>query len=706
MKFGEHLRKQRLPQWRFFYLDYDGLKSTLKKTTEKCEWADKDDELFIDRLVTELDKVHSFYALKLGETQRRIRSCQRRIQTLSMSQHPALSEYLSIQNEITDITCEVQELFWYTRLNYTGFIKIVKKHDRYAEQVPKLRGHFLTLLHHRSFYKAEAFSQLTTELAKLYDSARVSGHQPFNDFSTITPPNVITPIVRQHQPLVYKNTKYWVHPDNIMDVKTHILKYMPLISQNASSSPLTTGPPSTPPSHATDPAITHAMEERCSDELISSVYLDDPSFSSYMSRVQFLADQRTIRLRWYGNDTRNVHVERKSYNYINQEPVEGLPATQEQPDESSSKDRHTLKAKAVTEWLRGDWSVSEKLQKAQLKKQSSGLDWVMEDDDDLEIERLRSVAQEIQDIVVEDQLRPVVRTVFRRTVFQSPDENVRISMDTDFVMAQEFGWNDPEAPMTDPWRRDDLTAQTADEDQYLDIPNEPAHPDDYHRFRYAIVEVKLRTPQHPTTMCIGDNDEPDCIKTLVRARMMEPIPHFSKYVHAVSVLWDSKVPLLPFWLPQLQEGVYCPTGIRLHRAYHSTAESCDTGIDSQDRTPPLENSFQLQAPPSRPTNEALHIASPVLSISNETTPLLTPAENEAQAASRPTIAHSVRRLVQAVYPVILLILITAIALTIAEIEDRMLANVLGVLVAAMALAGFCLWMFVFKTSLTQTTRAI
>jgi hypothetical protein len=59
-----------------------------------------------------------------------------------------------------------------------------------------------------------------------------------------------------------------------------------------------------------------------------------------------------------------------------------------------------------------------------------------------------------------------------------------------------------------------------------------------------------------------------------------------------------------------------------------------------------------------------------------------------------------------VYPVVLVILVTAIALTIAEIEDKMLANVLGVLVAAMALAGFCLWMFVFKTSLTQSTTDI
>lgn len=101
---------------------------------------------------------------------------------------------------------------------------------------------------------------------------------------------------------------------------------------------------------------------------------------------------------------------------------------------------------------------------------------------------------------------------------------------------------------------------------------------------------------------------------------------------------------------------------------------------------------------------------------NENTPLLGTPTSEVvggillshPVALRPrrSIAHSIRRLVQAVYPVVLVVLVTAIALTIAEIEDKMLANVLGVLVAAMALAGFCLWMFVFKTSLTQSTTDI
>jgi hypothetical protein len=152
--------------------------------------------------------------------------------------------------------------------------------------------------------------------------------------------------------------------------------------------------------------------------------------------------------------------------------------------------------------------------------------------------------------------------------------------------------------------------------------------------------------------------------------------------------------------------VCCPTGVRLPRAYHSTVESCESSNDGHDRIPLAQNDlkFQLQQPPP-PVKQPSHIPFNVPLENNETTPLIQHQVHEEQYP-RPTIAHSIRRLVQAVYPVVLLVLIVAIALTIAEIEDQMLANVLGVLVAAMALAGFCLWMFVFKTSLTQTTSAI
>ncbi|KAG2181398.1 hypothetical protein INT43_008981 [Umbelopsis isabellina] len=711
MKFGEHLRKQRLPQWRFFYLDYDGLKAVLKDgSSQEAEWTSKDDQQFVDRLITELDKVHSFHALKHGEIQRRIRSCQRRIQTLSNSPHPALSEYLSIQNEITDITCEVQELFWYTRLNYTGFLKIVKKHDRYASHAPRLREQFLMALHNRPFYRSEVFSQLTAELASLYDHARINSASSFNSFASMTPPSIITPIARQHQPLVYKTTKYLVHLDNVMDVKTHLLKYMPLISQNSSPTPQSVLNDSIPSSQEYKPSLAQAIGECHSDETISSIYLDDQHFSSYMARIQFLAEPQTIRLRWYGSDTTDLHVERKAYGYGKHETVEGLPNSQDELNESSSKDRHPIKAKWVPEWLNGQWDARERLSKAYQKQRFNTFDWVGEEQDD-EAHRIQNVAKDIQDTVQSDQLRPVIRTVFRRTVFQSQDESVRVSLDTDVVMAQEFGWNDPDSPIGDHWRRNDVTEITANEDYFLDIPPDHQNANDIYKFPYAIVEVKLRASQD---VSLTDTDEPDCVKNLIRARLMEPVAQFSKYVHAVSILWEANVPLLPFWLPQLHAGVYCPTGIRLTRPYHSTAESADTSNATNDSTAHRSDDRGIlnlsPAPPLLPRKINHHLSLPMSSnvpSLTETTPLLGSPTGEQVLLMTPlprrTIAHSIRRLVQAVYPVVLVILIVAIALVIAEIEDRMLANVLGVLVAAMALAGFCLWMFVFKTSLTQTT---
>jgi SPX domain protein involved in polyphosphate accumulation len=545
MKFGEHLRKQRLPQWRFFYLDYDGLKMVLKEGSSlDVEWTNKDDQQFVDRLIIELDKVHSFHALKLGEIQRRIRSCQRRIQTLSNSPHPALSEYLSIQNEITDITCEVQELFWYTRMNYTGFLKIVKKHDRYASHAPRLRENFLMALHNRPFYRSEVFSQLTAELARLYDSARFNNAHAFDTFASMTPPSVITPIARQHQPLVYKTTKYWVHLDNVMDVKTHLLKYMPLISQTGSPTAQSVLNDSTPSSQETETPLSHPVDECHSDETISSVYLDDQHFSSYMARIQFLSEPRTIRLRWYGSDTTDLHVERKAYGYGKSEAVEGLLNSQDEWDESSTKDRHPIKAKWVPGWLNGQWDASKRLSRAYQKQRLNTYDWLCEDQDE-EANRIQNVAKDIQDTVLCDQLRPVARTVFRRTVFQSPDECVRVSLDTDLVMAREYGWKDPDNPVSEDWRRNDVTDMTAKEDYYLDIPADPQSANDVYKFPYGIVEVKLRTGQGVSRT---DTDEPDCVKNLVRARLMEPVSQFSKYVHAVSVLWESSVPLLPFWV--------------------------------------------------------------------------------------------------------------------------------------------------------------
>lgn len=68
MKFGQQLNQSILPEWKFYYLDYDGLKRMIKErtaaasSTENDEnggkiFRDQDEAIFIDALEEELDKV-------------------------------------------------------------------------------------------------------------------------------------------------------------------------------------------------------------------------------------------------------------------------------------------------------------------------------------------------------------------------------------------------------------------------------------------------------------------------------------------------------------------------------------------------------------------------------------------------------------------------------------------------------------------------
>ena len=56
-----------------------------------------------------------------------------------------------IESSINKIISEVNELARYTRLNFTGFIKIVKKHDKNAPFI--LKPAFSAQMDNRPFFK-------------------------------------------------------------------------------------------------------------------------------------------------------------------------------------------------------------------------------------------------------------------------------------------------------------------------------------------------------------------------------------------------------------------------------------------------------------------------------------------------------------------------------------------------------------------------
>lgn len=151
MKFGEQLRASIIPEYQWCYLDYDGLKKLLKspsgpiatRTDSKGnqysgrQWVDEDETKFVRKLESELDKVFTKKKVKSLEITRRIQVSEREVHDVvsrlndrgTGSSSPGEEEFVGLEQVLSDIITDVHDLAKFVQVNYTGFYKIVKKHD-------------------------------------------------------------------------------------------------------------------------------------------------------------------------------------------------------------------------------------------------------------------------------------------------------------------------------------------------------------------------------------------------------------------------------------------------------------------------------------------------------------------------------------------------------------------------------------------------
>lgn len=95
----------------------------------RTEWNEDDESQFVEELEKELDKVYSFQRVKIGEINRRIEAESQEVDTLCIKEDPSEDEFTTSEIELGHIIADVHDLAKFTRLNYTGFLKIIKKHD-------------------------------------------------------------------------------------------------------------------------------------------------------------------------------------------------------------------------------------------------------------------------------------------------------------------------------------------------------------------------------------------------------------------------------------------------------------------------------------------------------------------------------------------------------------------------------------------------
>ena len=149
MRFGKTLKTSTHEPWKDNYIDYAKLKSLLREHEavdgDEQAWTDEDEGLFVEELVNvQLEKVNAFQAEKYRELRERTTKCELELEELTGQgkkdesgkepekaekgiQDPKLSE---VGKELDSISKEINELEKFSRINYAGFLKAAKKHDR------------------------------------------------------------------------------------------------------------------------------------------------------------------------------------------------------------------------------------------------------------------------------------------------------------------------------------------------------------------------------------------------------------------------------------------------------------------------------------------------------------------------------------------------------------------------------------------------
>lgn len=148
MKFGEQLRSSVIKEYEWSYIDYDALKALLKvdgpESPDK-KWTEEKETKFIDALDLQLDRVYTRQKSKAGEIERRIETSRREVDDVVArldsrgpvgrdgpahdDDAPTEEEFMMLEQDLGDIIADVHDLAKFVQVNYTGFQKIIKKHD-------------------------------------------------------------------------------------------------------------------------------------------------------------------------------------------------------------------------------------------------------------------------------------------------------------------------------------------------------------------------------------------------------------------------------------------------------------------------------------------------------------------------------------------------------------------------------------------------
>jgi SPX domain protein involved in polyphosphate accumulation len=200
MRFGRTLKNTIYPPWKDQYIDYDKLKKLLREepsasgstnsNEEEDDWTEEDEQAFVEELINvQLEKVHNFQADTIQRLRDETTECEQKLEPLgvgikvegeeakteetksSVSEEERKKTLEEVIQKLDSITKETNELERYARINYTGFLKACKKHDRKRGNSYRIRPLLQVRLSALPFY-AEDYSPMLYRLSAMYSFVR------------------------------------------------------------------------------------------------------------------------------------------------------------------------------------------------------------------------------------------------------------------------------------------------------------------------------------------------------------------------------------------------------------------------------------------------------------------------------------------------------------------------------------------------------
>ncbi|KAH6608103.1 spx domain-containing [Trichoderma cornu-damae] len=516
MRFGKTLRESIYPPWKEKYIDYGKLKGLLRenKTDDDSVWTEEDERRFCDEIFSvQLEKVAQFQQERFDALKQRVDAAFERLKELvppvesggagataaegggdgsgAADGEESAAKLKELEGELDAVTNEVKALKKYSNINYTGFLKIVKKHDRKRGDRYKVRPMMQLSLAQRPFNSEKGYSPLLNKLSVMYFAIRQQLEE--GDQVPLDP----DASAETHNGERYTAHKFWVHPENLFEVKTLILRRLPALVYSEKSAKELDGTDS--------PSIT-------------SLYFDNSKFEVYSEKVQQQSEVTSLRLRWYGQLSSKPEI------FLEQKVADAAGESEEH--------KFAIKDKYIKQFLNGEYSAEKAMQK--MERQGERPE---------QIEAFGSTVARVQELQQRKKLTPVLRANYVRTAFQKPaDDRVRISIDTDLAFIREDTL-DRSRPCRDPneWHRTDIDSGN------MKYPFQNINQSEVSKFPYAVLEIKLKED--------GNRKRPSWIEDLMGSHLVHPTPRFSKFVHGVASLFDDYVNNLPFWLGDLEKDI-------------------------------------------------------------------------------------------------------------------------------------------------------